>query len=182
MHFFIHTILSLAFSVSNAKSFDFKKDSGSTIFKATALGLKFDGKGTGPLGTVKIEDTISGELLVDLNSLDTGIGLRNTHMKDNYLETKNFPQGKLILESVEGFNLSSPDGNYKFKGRLIVRGVEKPVENATVVIKKNPSGYEIEAQFDTKISDFAIPIPKYAGLALKDAIQVVVKSTVIETK
>ncbi|MBN1998224.1 YceI family protein, partial [candidate division KSB1 bacterium] len=28
---------------------------------------------------------------VQLNSLDTGIGLRNRHMRDNYLETKKYP-------------------------------------------------------------------------------------------
>ena len=28
---------------------------------------------------------------VDLNSIDTGIGLRNRHMRDNYLETDQYP-------------------------------------------------------------------------------------------
>ncbi len=176
---YIFLVLSLVL-FSNAKSFEFKESSGSTIFKATALGLKFDGKGTGPFGVVQIEDTVFGELEVNLDSLDTGIDLRNTHMKENYLETKKFPRGKLFIDNVEGFNLSSSDGNYKFSGRIVVHGAEKPIESASVLMKKTPSGYEIEAKFETKISDFSIPLPKYAGLALKDNIQVVVKATAVE--
>lgn len=182
MYLFIQLVFGLVISLSNAKSFDLTASSGVTVFKATALGLKFDGKGTGPLGSVHIEEKISGELLVNLDSLDTGIGLRNSHMKDNYLETKKFPNGKLTIDNVEGFNLSSPDGKYKFNGRIMVRGVEKPIENASVLVKKISTGYEIEAQFDTKISDFSIPIPKYAGLALKDNIQVIVKTIALEKK
>jgi hypothetical protein len=68
-----------------------------------------------------------------------------------------------------------------FSGRLVVRNIEKTIENGQLKIKKIDSGFEIESQFDTKISDFSIPIPKYAGLALKDAVQVHVKTTAMES-
>lgn len=173
-------IANVLMAIASAKSFEIKKEFGTTVFKATALGLKFDGKSNGPYGAVHIDEAVSGELLLDLDLLDTGIGLRNTHMKDNYLETKKFPQGKLTIDSIEGFKLSVPDGKYKFKGRMMLHGVEKPVENAEVIIKKIPTGFEVEAQFDTKISHFSIPVPKYAGLALKDDIQVLVKTIAVE--
>ncbi len=181
MYLFLNICVILFLSVAYAKSYDIKKENGNTLFKATALGLKFDGKGTGPTGTIKVDDTVSGEVLVDLDSLDTGIGLRNTHMKDNYLETKKFPSAKLIIDEVKDFNMNSPVRSYTLKGRLVVRNVEKPIEKGKLQIKKTASGYEVEAQFDTKISDFSIPIPKYAGLALKDAIQVQVKTMAVES-
>jgi hypothetical protein len=181
MYLFLIFSVSLFLSISNAKMYAFKKEAGTTIFKATALGLKFDGKGTGPSGTIQVEDKVSGEVMMDLDSLDTGIGLRNTHMKDNYLETKKFPMAKLIIDEVKDFNINSPPGNYMFSGRLVVRNIEKTIENGQLKIKKIDSGFEIESQFDTKISDFSIPIPKYAGLALKDAVQVHVKTTAMES-
>ncbi len=181
MYLLLNLCLSLSLSISNASSFIIKSEEGTTIFKATALGLKFDGKGSGPSGTIAVEDKVSGEVLMDLNSLDTGIGLRNTHMKDNYLETKKFPTAKLIIDEVKDFNKSSPTGNYIFRGRLVIRNIEKAIENGQLKIKKIGSGYEVESQFDTKISDFSIPIPKYAGLALKDAVQVLVKTKVMES-
>ena len=178
MFLILNIILSL--SLSSATTFDLKKEAGTTVFKATALGLKFEGNGSGPHGSIKVEDKVSGEILVDLESLDTGIGLRNTHMKENYLETKKFPEAKLKINEIPEFRLDAKDGNYKFTGNLVVRNIEKPIENGQLKIKKTATGYEIEAQFDTKISDFSIPIPKYAGLALKDAVHIEVKSLASE--
>jgi polyisoprenoid-binding protein YceI len=79
---------------------------------------------------------------VDLNALDTGIGLRNRHMRENYLETDRFPltyfKGKMISSNV-------------------VNDTTLSVEAEGVIFKTN--GYRIQTNFIVKLSDFEIEIP-----------------------
>jgi polyisoprenoid-binding protein YceI len=174
-------IISLYGTSALSESYKTTSTDGTVLFKATALGLKFEGKGNGAEGTITLNDGVKGELIFNLDTLDTGIGLRNTHMKDNYLETKKFPHSKLVITSVKNFTAQSPNGEYDFEGMLSVRDVQKPISNGKVNITKKDSGYMIDAIFDAKISQFNIPIPKYAGVALKDDIQVVAKATLTDT-
>ncbi|MFP4369895.1 MAG: YceI family protein, partial [Candidatus Kapaibacterium sp.] len=76
---------------------------------------------------------------VDMNSVDTGIGLRNRHMREDYIHTEKYPytyyKGK-IVEAAKQKGLS-----YKVKvdGVFFIHGVEKErvIEG---IIKKNNSG------------------------------------------
>jgi len=95
---------------------------------------------------------------VDLNTLDTGIGLRNRHMRENYLETDRYPQtsfkGK-IARTTQGTNdtlLVSAEGN------MFIHGVERPLVVEAKLIPKG-SGYRIVSRFYVKLSDFEIEIP-----------------------
>src|SRR4029453_14584154 len=54
------------------------------------IGGSFDAKTTAISGAVTASATdaraLDGSVAVDLRTLDTGIGLRNEHLRDNYLE------------------------------------------------------------------------------------------------
>ena len=97
-------------------------------------------------------------LEVDLNTVDTGIGLRNRHMRENYLETDKYPftyfKGK-ITSSVK-----SDSGYYKVEadGKIFIHGVEKDL---TVQAKLDPvaDGLHVTSAFVVKLSDFQIEIP-----------------------
>ncbi len=97
-------------------------------------------------------------LEVDLNSLDTGIGLRNRHMRENYLETDKYPltyfQGKIISASED-----SP-GNYsvQVEGKIFIHGKEKNL-NVKGTLTRDGNGYHIQTNFIVKLSDFEIEIP-----------------------
>ncbi|MCB9073443.1 MAG: YceI family protein [Bdellovibrionaceae bacterium] len=180
--FLILTLVAASAVTAHATPYTMSSDKGQVLFKATALGLKFEGKGKGSQGQIQIDDKVQGDLLFSLNTLDTGIGLRNEHMKDKYLETGKYPEGKLHIDEVKNFTKNSPDGEYDFTGKLTVHGVEKPIENGKVKVHKVADGFDIEAMFDTKISQYSIPIPKYAGLALKDDVQIVANGALQEVK
>ncbi len=158
-----------------AKTLSSDPTKGSVVFNATAIGLKFQGKGEGPAGNVQVDSTVVGTFKFKMDTLDTGIGLRNQHMKEKYLETAKHPYGELKVEDVTGFKQASPDGSYPFKGTLTIHSVAKPV-SGTVQVKKSGEGLQIKAEFDTKVSYFSIPMPAYAGVALKDDVKVVVES------
>ena len=95
---------------------------------------------------------------VDLNALDTGIGLRNRHMRENYLETDQYPityfRGKIMSSQVENDTTVSVDAN----GEIFIHGITKPLSVKAQLIKKN-NGYRIKTNFIVKLSDFQIEIP-----------------------
>lgn len=158
-----------------AKNYSSDPSKGSVIFNATAIGLKFQGKGEGPSGEVRLDKGVIGTFKFKMDTLDTGIGLRNQHMKEKYLETAKYPYGELAVEDVTGFKMEAPEGSFPFKGRLTIHNVAKPV-TGTVQVQKVGEALKIKAEFDTKVSYFSIPLPAYAGVALKDDVKVVVES------
>src|SRR5437868_9273038 len=46
------------------------------------------------------DKTLTGKVVFDLSSLDTGIETRNQHMKEKYLETGKFRDAELTLKSL----------------------------------------------------------------------------------
>jgi len=56
---------------------------------------------------------------VDLASIDTGIPLRNEHMRDNFLETKTYPKATFVLKSLQGQPMILKPGQ---KMKLMAKG------------------------------------------------------------
>jgi len=83
-------------------------DEGSTVeFVSKAAMETFKGKTRAVSGTLRLDpaalvDTLTISISVDLASLDTGIALRNRHMRENHLHTDRFPlatfEGARIVE------------------------------------------------------------------------------------
>lgn len=95
---------------------------------------------------------------VDLKSLDTGIGLRNRHMRDNYLHTDKYPitsyKGKIIKAE------KSKDDEFTVttEGTLFIHGLEKPLKVVGTMLKTDDR-FQIQCQFEVKLSDFNIEVP-----------------------
>src|SRR5438876_4947177 len=82
-----------------------------------------------------------GSLAVDLRTLDTGIGLRNDHLREKYLEIdKGAGYDKAVLSDIDlkGLNPDAPEGKASFTGSLTVHGVKKTV-TGPVEVKKTGS-------------------------------------------
>lgn len=96
---------------------------------------------------------------VDLNSLDTGIGLRNRHMRDNYLETDKYPFTHFAGKIVEA--IKQDDGSVKVKaeGTMFIHGVEKPITVEGIFMPVE-NGYRITTGFVVKLTDYKIKVPK----------------------
>lgn len=107
---------------------------------------------------------------VDLNSLDTGIGLRNRHMRENYLETDKFPfthfSGKLTrAEAVK-------EGEYAVtaEGTMFIHGVEKPL-TVDGTMMATETGYRIQAKFITPLTDYNIEVPQLMFFKIDENMQ-----------
>jgi polyisoprenoid-binding protein YceI len=107
---------------------------------------------------------------VELNGLDTGIGLRNRHMRENYLETDIFPYA-IFNGHLTAITEKSP-GNFEViaDGLMKIHGVEKPVSiSGTVVADGNR--YHIMYDFAVKLSDYNIEIPSLMFMKINEVIQ-----------
>jgi polyisoprenoid-binding protein YceI len=171
---------SSAWSAAEAKERQLDFSRGESQVEFVAIGrpsaIKIRGKG-GPLaGHLGVTDeNVSGTIDMDLNSLDTGLSLRNTHMKEKYLQTAQFPKAQLLIKKV-----SLPEGWLKaakklqdiaFEGLLKLHGVEKLVVGK---LNLNCDGKSVDgnAQFKVKITDFGIEVPSYAGITVADEVEI----------
>lgn len=131
--------------------------------------------GKTPLGPASAD---SSELYfeVDLASLDTGIGLRNRHMRDDYLEVDKYPfatyKGRIVQvdSTAAGFSIAAA-------GTFSIHGVDKTMSISCAVTVAG-DGYRSMCSFPVLLSDFKIDIPKVMFLKLNDQIQLNLDFTV----
>lgn len=133
----------------------------------------FTGKTNSVTGNINInmaKKNGSGVLEVDVASIDTGIPLRNEHMRSaGWLDADKFPTIKFATKGVKGF------GNdfYSVPGTLTLHGISKPV-TAKVRIRyraasaqTKAAGFDgdviqISTKFNIKLSDYGVNIPAMA--------------------
>lgn len=144
--------------------------------------LRIHGEGAAPKGTLSLDGRkVSGICTFALDSLDTGINLRNEHMKHKYLEIKKFPEASLAITEVAfpaDFNITtfkSTGDKLPFKGELELHGVKKAV-TGVVTLEKNDQDLEVEAEFPLKLSEFQVKTPSYRGITVTEDVEVNVKA------
>ena len=91
---------------------------------------------------------------VDLNSLDTGIGLRNRHMRENYLETDEHAYAKYSAK-ITKVDKDSTGLLITVKGKMSIHGVERELETIGKVIVDGDS-YKVSYVIPLKLSDYKI--------------------------
>jgi polyisoprenoid-binding protein YceI len=106
---------------------------------------------------------------VDLRTLDTGIGLRNRHMREDYLHTDKYPYAKYsgnvskAWKSGKGTEVMV-SGNMDIHGKkkaLDVRGVITPVSN----------GIRIKTSFEVKLTDHNIEVPQLMFVKISEVMK-----------
>ena len=116
-----------------------------------------------------------GELYfeVDLASLDTGIGLRNRHMRENYLETERFPFASYEAEIV-GAQVD-PGGGWivTATGTFQVHGVGRPM-TAECPVSPVGDGFRVRCEFQLRLPDHDIEIPSLMFLKINEVIELAV--------
>src|SRR5262245_17940595 len=92
-------------AVPNSSWFtDLASSKGTVEFEAIGRpsALKIHGKGEAPKGKLTVKDSqVSGQVSFRLDSLQTGIALRDKHMKEKYLESEKFPEATLQITKIE---------------------------------------------------------------------------------
>ena len=169
--------LSLTAQAATSVNLDIDK---STV-KFNAVGrpslLNIKGEGTGVDGSVtQTGGDIIGDIKFKLEKLGTGIGTRDEHMKKKYLEVEKYPVADL---SITSFHLPTEflkstkfeKKEVPFKGTLSLHGVKKEVAG-TVDLSRTDKTFDGIAKVPIKMSDFNIVTPKFAGIEVKDDVQI----------
>jgi polyisoprenoid-binding protein YceI len=148
------------------------------------VGGSFDAKTTALRGSVTASasgsSAFDGSIAVDLRTLDTGIGLRNKHLRENYLEVEKgpgFDMATLSEIDLKGFSPDAPEGKGSFAGLLMLHGTTKTVAGA-VDVRQVGAGLRVKASFPVTLADYRIPNARYLGIGVKDTVQVQVAFTV----
>lgn len=124
-------------------------------------------------GGIRVGEGFDGAELyfeVDLASLDTGIGLRNRHMRENYLEVESHPFATFagdvgsIAATGGGFTVRSA-------GTFSVHGVDRP-RTLECGITPDGEGWWVDCGFSVNLTDHDIEIPRIMFLKLAEDIRV----------
>ncbi|MGE5352262.1 MAG: YceI family protein [Ignavibacteriales bacterium] len=108
---------------------------------------------------------------VDLRTLDTGIGLRNRHMREDFLETDKYPMTNFKGKLVKADKL--PDGklNVTAEGNMFIHGVTKPITIKGTLAPSEGGGYRVQSNFEVKLTDYNIPIPQLMFLKISEVMK-----------
>lgn len=146
----------------------------SVSFEATGKPgfLRIQGENGVAEGELSVDhDVLTGGVVkVQLDTLKTGLELRDEHMKEKYLETTRFPQAIFKIDPVK-VALGTFASETALPGTLTIHGVSKPAQ-IKIKATKQAEAYEGSATIDLNVSDFAIPIPEYLGIKVADKVKV----------
>jgi polyisoprenoid-binding protein YceI len=180
-------VLSCAVVTSTAGG-PWRVDQGEISVKCpVTVGGTFDAKTSALAGTLTAStarpSTFEGSLAVDLRTVDTGIDLRNQHLREKYLEVdKGAGYDQAVLSDIvlRGLTADSPAGKGSFTGSLMLHGVKKTV-TGPVEIRQAGTGWRVRASFPVHLPDYSIDKPRYLGVGVKDTVQVSVTFTATQS-
>ena len=143
------------------------------IFKAVGPGgLALEGKG----GDISLTEQGSSIVAsVGLGDITTGIGLRDKHMREKYLEVAKYPRAVFTFEKSK---VRSP-GEGDIDGQLLLHGVTKPIR-----VHYKAVGTEKEATINgsarLNMKHFDIAVPSYLGVTVKPEVTVTFKLSAVD--
>lgn len=155
-------------------------------FTSKAAIVKFSGRtskvdGFGEIGIENPGHGAKGEVRVDLNSLDTGIALRDDHLKAT-IEAGKYPEAVFTLKSLTAPKLEANKpvqgtvtGEFTFHG--VTRTVTAPL--SLTYLPEEDKNYRpgdwvsVSTEFKIKLSDYAIHLPKpVLGVKVADELSI----------
>jgi polyisoprenoid-binding protein YceI len=175
-------VASLPVSAGGEARFIMTPSDGTTLvrFDSKAPLESFGGKTQQVRGEIYLDPAALGDsatvnVEVDLATLETGIGLRDQHMRDNHLETKRFPLAVFRGARIVGEHparLAPGEGvALEIEGLFALHGIERTMRVPVNVVYEVAAGQErlgIECRFLVKLSDYGIPRPQFLALKVAD--------------
>lgn len=144
-------VLASAFAASDCKLSISLSPAGSFVAESPAVEVRGSTEKNG-------DQFVAHNIVLKLDTLTTGIELRDNHMKHKYLETDKYPEAVLTQATGTGGN---------FQGELQVHNVKKPIQGTYKI-----TGDQFVCDFTVSIKDFGIQKVKYMGVGVNDAVNV----------
>ncbi|SMD45296.1 Polyisoprenoid-binding protein YceI [Aquiflexum balticum DSM 16537] len=150
-------IVLTVFGKTHAQSF--KTEKGNVEFLSKASLSEFTGKSSDLNGLIDLEKNLL-DFFIDLNTLKTGIGLRDRHMRENYLETKKFPFAEFTGQINSPVELTKGQSiKVTATGKFKIHGIEREIEVPGMLTLSDENSIQLDATFKILLSDYQISIP-----------------------
>lgn len=145
-------------------------------------GAKVGFEASGPAG-MKIEGTTADLTVTDdgttltldvpLANLNTGIALRDRHMREKYLEIAKFPSATLqVARSALKVPAQGAGVELDVPGTLQLHGQKRAV-TVHYDAKGDGAGFAARGRFRVNMNDYGITVPTYLGVTVKPDVDVI---------
>jgi len=133
------------------------------------VGGSFEAKTSALTGEVTISDGgVAGTFRLDLTTLETGIGMRDRHLRDKYLEVGRQEFATALLTDIQLDPTSAAHGGEgTFTGQLTLHGVTQPITGTATIT----AGQRVVAVFPISIPAHGIKKPRHLGIGVRDQIE-----------
>jgi len=123
-----------------------------------------------------LDDGKTFSVFVPLKDVDTGIAMRNRHLKERYLEVGKFPEAHLsVSDDALGVPAPGKTIKHKTKGAITLHGVTRDLPFAYEATCDAKGVWHATGTLGLNINDFAIETPKYMGVSVKPDVTIEVK-------
>lgn len=125
----------------------------------------------GDTSTVQVADNGTNlTFTVPMTSVTTGIGLRDDHMNNEFVEVSKFPNAVLTLKNADikwPVNVGEA-AQGTVAATFDIHGVPGPTQ-VTYTVKKTKTGFRVTAKFPFDVSQHGISVPSYMGVTVAPA-------------
>jgi len=166
-------IIALIFCTSKITCQQLHTNKGETIFDGSKE--SFEPIKAVNNNSVSLIDINNGRIaaLIYIKDFEFRLGLMQEHFNENYMFSNKYP--KSTFEGViQNFNYDKLENNYTnfiIEGEIEIKGVKKNISTVGV-IKKTVEGIDLNTNFNIKLSDFDIKIPRLVFKKIDENIKV----------
>jgi polyisoprenoid-binding protein YceI len=134
----------------------------------------FHGRGPGGFGVdgktheLRVEDDgTTLKITVPLAGLQTGIGLRDKHMREKYLQVDKFPDA-ILQVPWSGVKLpgDGQTGEGSAPGKMTLHGKSKDVQVKYRIVRTG-TRYQVTGNVPVNLKDYDIEVPSYMGVTVQ---------------
>lgn len=116
---------------------------------------------------------VESEFVMPLDKIDTGIQLRNKHLRENYLHVDKFPNAKLKITNAENFKEQLDGGlkkSSKLEATIEIHGKEAPILDGSYEVQ----GKKATVKFAVDLPSHGVEQPSFMGVKIVDKVNATV--------
>lgn len=117
---------------------------------------------------------LTGRVEMDLSTVDTGIALRNQHLREKYLEVaKGAGYDTAVLSEIRFHDAADAGfaGKTPFTATLLLHGVTRAIAGSAEVVHEG-ANRRVKVVFPLELTDFGVEPPMYLGVGVASKLRV----------
>ncbi len=153
----------------------FSTEKGYAEFESKASIESFKGISNNLTGQLSLADSTL-DFYLDLNTLATGITLRDRQMRENFLETAKFPFAEFLGKIYTTVDLKTLQPQKVFVlGNFTIHGVTKEIELVATLTPMPNGRLKASAAWNLTLSDYDIEVPSLLFYRLNEVLNLSVQ-------